>query len=457
MKSPFWGIDKELCLVAGQASVLWLQLRSPFGDSPVGLDMRFELPEGIQVMNPAQRPVFGVGPDAHRPVVHQEGRELSLSFPGFIPGEIDRRPFTHRETWCDLHYPLVFIAEEVADGGEIRSNFYALGDSDHCELNVTILSDPGIEPPVSARRNIEPNFLPWFSHEEQSAIAVSFRRCGFSDVTLNWFNHGMPVLPQDAYAVTAKCLRKEIPGVKIWIGGMPGADTIVPRARDIYGRSIPHIASPEADVSTSPDIVVASERSWAHAVDADGIMITITEPSVIDTPFMPANCFSAESRARFAREIDLEVVPDPIKILDHYRNEWVEFCCRQISRMLSVLRMGIGDRPIAICALGPGGSAREEAGVDWQQIGDVADILIYAHQSEAQPAPETCHWGCSRVGSSPQLWWEEWHDNLGNISDSSVLAADMKMQLALSGNQGIRFWSWPCLIGNVQRQLMEWR
>ncbi len=457
MKSPFWSCEKEISFVAGQATVLWLVLNSPFGDSPTGLDLTFQLPKGLEVLDPARRPVFGVGPDAHRPVYHRDGQQVSLSFPGFIPGENDRRPFTHRHTWCDLYYPLVFIGDSQADGGEIVVDCHALGDSDHCRLDIEILSDPGIEPPVHARRNIEPNFLPWFSRDEQELIAASFRRCGFTDVTLNWYDHGMPFLPPDAYTIAAKLLRKEMPGVKIWIGGMPGADTIVPRAEDIYGRAIPHVASPEAVISRSPDIVVASERSWVDAVEADGVMITITEPTVVDTPFMPAHCFSRDSRARFAREIGLPYTPDPIKILDHFRDEWVDFSCRQIRRMLEVSRKGIGDHPLALCALGPGGTAREEVGVDWQQLNEVANIMIYAHQTLAEPEPGAAHWGMTRIGSTPHLWWEEWHDNLGPISDPAVVAADMKMQLALSGNNGVRLWSWPCLRGKVQQQLMAWR
>ena len=457
MKSPFWGCEDEIAVVAGQATVVWLVLNSPFGDSPTGLDLSLEVPKGFEIMDPSHRPVFGVGPDAHRPVFHQEAERVSFSFSGFIPGENDRRPFTHRDTWCDLYYPMVIIANEDADGAELKIDCYALGDSDHCRLNITVLSDPGIEPPVTARRNLEPNFLPWFSHEEQAVIASSFRRCGFTDITLNWYNHGIPILPQDAYTVTAKVLRKEMPGVKIWIGGMPGADTVVPRAQDIYGRSIPHVASPEAVISSCPDIVVASERSWVHAVDADGVMVTITEPTVVDTPFMPANCFSQASRQRFAREIGLQETPDPLKILDHYRSEWVDFSCRQIRRMLEVSRIGIGDRPLAVCALGPGGASREEFGVDWQEITNVADIMVYAHSGSAQVGDGETHWGLSRIGSSPHLWWEEWHDELGPVSDPEVVSADMKMQLALSGNDGVRLWSWPCLRGRVQQQLMEWR
>ncbi len=457
MKSPFWGCEQDVHLVAGQATVLWLVLNSPFGDSPAGLDITLHLPKGLEILDPSHRPVFGVGPDAHRPVFQQDGQTVYLSFPGFIPGENDRRPFTHRDSWCDLHFPIVVIGEERADGSEIRIDACALGDSDHCQIELIVLSDPGIEPPVSARRNIEPNFLPWFSQEEQSQIAAGFRRCGFTDITLNWFNHGIPFIPPSAYSLAANLLRKEMPGVKIWIGGMPGADTIVPRAEDIYGRSIPHIASPEAVISKCPDIVVASERSWVNAVEADGVMLTITEPTLSDTPFLPAHCFSRDSRIRFAQECGLATVPDPIKILDHHRQEWVDFSCRQIRRMLEVGRLGIGDKPLALCALGPSGAAREEAGADWDQLSDVADIMIYAHHQSMQVRESEVHWGMTRIGSSPHLWWEESHDTLGPVDDPDVVSADMKMQLALSGNHGVRLWSWPCLRGRVQRQLMEWR
>jgi hypothetical protein len=203
--------------------------------------------------------------------------------------------------------------------------------------------------------------------------------------------------------------------------------------------------------------VVASERSWVNAVNADGVMITITEPTLIDSPFMPAHCFSRASRMRFAQEADLNTVPDPIAILDHHRQAWVDFSCRQIRRMLEVGRLGIGDRPLALCALGPSGAAREVAGVDWDELAEVADIMIYAHHQSIPAKNDNVRWGMTRIGSSPHLWWEELHDTLGPIEDPDVVGADMKMQLALSGNHGVRLWSWPCLRGQVQHQLMAWR
>jgi hypothetical protein len=83
--------------------------------------------------------------------------------------------------------------------------------------------------------------------------------------------------------------------------------------------------------------------------------------------------------------------------------------------------------------------------------------MIYAHHQSIPAKNDNVRWGMTRIGSSPHLWWEELHDTLGPIEDPDVVGADMKMQLALSGNHGVRLWSWPCLRGQVQHQLMAWR
>lgn len=458
MSDVIWNLGEDLALVVGLPSVWWLDLTSPLGNSPAGLDISIELPPGLRVLDPSHRPVFGAGPDAHRPNCHFSERRLELSFPGELPAENSRRPLTSPESWCALHYPLVVIAEAIElDGAALILERRAMGDSLRDQLPLRVYDDPGIEPPPQARRNIELGFFPWFSQHEQEALAGTLRRCGFSDISLNWFDHGIPLLPIEAYAFAARNLRKAMPGMRLWINGIPGAETIAPRARDHYGRPIPQVASPEALIRQCPDLVVSSVRGWCQGLGADGVQVTLMEPAVIDTDAMPAHCFSHASRQRFALEEGLPGMPDALQILHQHAEAWVAFCCRQQHRVLELVKLAIGGRPLSICALGPGGAAREEASTDWQQLGDLADILIYSHRREAQPAPERIHWGHTRIGSTPQQWWEHWNDPLGAIQDPELAIADCRMQLALSGNQGIRLWSWACLDGRLQHGLLTWR
>jgi hypothetical protein len=458
MEGAIWSVGEELSLVRGLACVWWIDLCSPLGDSPAGLDVTLTLPAGLRALDPGRRPVFGVGPDAHRPSFESDGQQVILSFPGPLPAQNDRRPLTNPDDWCALHWPLVVVADTAeGDGQVVRMEWRAMGDHASREQMVVVHHDPGLEPPTGVRRTIELNFFPWFSQQEQEQLAAVLRRCAFSDISLNWFDHGIPLLPVEAYTHCARILRQTVPGLRIWINGMPGADTIAPRAQDHYGRPIPQVASPEALIHQCPDLVVASVRGWCHAVEADGCMVTLHEPAAVDTDHMPAHCFSPASRARFAEEAGLAVVPDALRILHHHAEAWVSFCCRQMQRVLALARLGIGDRPLAICALGPGGTARSEASADWQALGEVADILIYSHRSEDQPAPDRLHWGHTRVGSTPQQWWESWNDPLGAIDDPALAVPDARMQLALSGGTGVRFWSWACLDGKLQRALIEWR
>lgn len=457
MQSPIWGHDETVSFVAGQPRVCWLSLVSPFGDSPTGLEMILHLPEGMDVIDPNRRPLFGVGPDRHRPHVSRDGNRLHLSFPGPLPGENNRRPTTDPDSWCDLAWPLVMIADGLADGGVLRIESLAMGDHAACDCEVEVCGDPGIAPPPRSRRNIQPTFLPWFSSEEQQLLAAMFGRCGITDINLNWHHYGIPHLPADAYAIAAKNLRAQLTGVKIWIGGQPGADTVLPRAEDHYGRRIPQVASPEAIITGGQDIVVASERTWINAVEADGVLLTLLEPAAVDMPHLPAHCFSTASRRRFADEAGLPSVPDPLEILHRHHDAWVAFCCRQMTRVLDVLRLAAGERPLAVCALAPGDTASAEASTDWSVVGDIADILIYAHRDGDGPSDSADRWGHTRIGSTPQMWWEQWHDPLGTVDDPSLTVADCKMQLALSGGHGVRLWSWECFDGQVQQQLMQWR
>lgn len=490
---PIWRCEERIHLVAGAATVLWLDLCSPFGDCPAGVDWTIELPEGLTVLDSTRRPHFGSGPDAHRPHVRRDGRRLELSFTGMLPEENQRRPMTDPVAWCELHYPLVVIAEGRADGGELTISRRAVGDNDERRLSLSVAGDPGSPPAHGHRRCMQVLYWPWFSPEEQESLALTLGRCGITDVALNWHGTGLPLLPPAAYALSARTLRQAIPGVKIWLGGLPGADTLLPRAQSSYGQAIPFVASPEAALAMGPDLVVVAERSWCEAVQPDGVMIALSEPSAVDTEAMPAHCFSPASRRRFATDLGLAAVPDPHEILRRHREAWVDFCCRQVRRLIEVARRGHGGRPLAICAYGPEGPARAEASADWQQLGTIADVLVYSHLSPApgitvttsgrfravaeQPRavdgagaqPQTGsfsrsrvaesvkrHWGYTRVAGLPQSWWERGHDPLGVI-DPELAVADAKMQLALSGGAGVRIGSWAALDGRLQRVLMAWR
>ena len=440
----------------GCATVVWLDLTSPFGASPTGVDWSIELPEGCEVLDLSRRPRFFVGPDAHRPRVSRDGRLLELSFTGFLPGDNHRRPMANPDNWCDLHFPLVLIADSMADGQVIQITRRAMGDSDEREVELVVHDRPSQLTPPTMARCMQLLFFPWFTREEQEVLAQTLARCGISDCSLNWHNNGQPLLPIDAYALSARILRKAIPGVRVWIGGLPGADTPLPRAEALYGHHIPFVASPEAAIHDGPDLVVASERSWCEATGADGVMIALSEPSSVDTDAMPAHCFTYRSRRRFTREFGLPAVPDPLTILQNYREAWVEFACRQMRRLLELARHGHGDRRLAVCAYGPGGPARAEASVDWRELSQVADVLVYTHQEQSEDDGAE-HWGYTRVGGTPQAWWERWHDPLGTIDDSELVVADAKMQLAFSGSRGVRIGSWACLDGRLQQRLMEWR
>ncbi|MDA3960272.1 MAG: hypothetical protein PF961_05750 [Planctomycetota bacterium] len=453
---PIWRQDDELSLVAGCASVWWLDLSGPFGDCPTGVDWTILLPDGVDILDPGHRPHFGTGPDAHRPHVERDGQRLFLSFPGFLPGENHRRPMSEPTSWCDLHWPLVVIASRQADGAEVQIERRAVGDSDERAITLLVHGRADELAVPEQRRCVHLQFWPWFSGEEQAELAATLRRCGFSDCSLNWHGVGIPRLPADAYALTARTLRRVIPGVQVWIGGLPGADTALPRAEALYGQQIPFVASPEAAIHRGPDLVVASERTWCEAVQADGVMIALEEPAAVDTDAMPAHCFSAASRQRFAQELDLPSAPDPIAILQQHREAWVDFCCRQMVRLLQVARLGHGGIPLAVCAYGPGGPARSESSADWQQLAEVADILVYAHAEPPSGSPAE-HWGYTRLGGTPQSWWAHWHDPMGTIPDRRLAAADARMQLALSGGLGVRIGGWASLDGAIQAQLMEWR
>jgi len=411
----------------------------------------------VDVLDPGGRPHFGTGPDAHRPHVERDGQRILLSFPGFLPGDNRRRPMSESQTWCDLHWPLVVIASRSADGAGLRIERRAMGDCDDRELPLRVYGRPDELSEPDHRRCVHLMLLPWFSQEEQAELAATLRRCGITDCSLNWHSTGIPLLPADAYGLAARTLRRGIPGVKIWIGGLPGADTVLPRAEALYGQQIPFVASPEAAIHRGPDLVVAAERTWCEATQADGVMIALEEPSAVDTDAMPAHCFSLASRSRFSQELDLPSIPDPLHILREWRDEWVDFSCRQMVRLLEIARMGHGGRPLAVCAYGPGGPARAEASADWAQLAEVADILCYAHASQAPLDSPARHWGYTRLGGTPQGWWAGWHDPLGPIPDRQLAVPDARMQLALSGNGGVRLGAWASIDGEIQVQLMGWR
>ena len=452
-----WHVDSDLYLVADRATVIWLDLTSPFGDAPTGVDWTLTLPDGMTVADTTRRPRFGCGPDAHRPYVDRYDHTLALSFRGYLPGENQRRPMTNPDDWSELHFPLVIIADHRAQGGTIKVERRALGDSDVREFTVRVLEDPGESAAPTHRRCMQLLCYPWFSQEEQELLATTLHRCGINECSLNWHGSGLPTLPVDAYALAARTLRIAIPGVRIWIGGLPGADTALPRAQGRYGTRIPFVACPETAISDGADWVVAAERSWCEAVDADGVMIALTEPSATDTDAMPAHCFSLRSRSAFAREQGLEQAPDPLTILRRFREEWVDFSCRQMCRLIEVARLGHEGRPLAICAYGPDGPSRSQGSADWQQLRAIADIMVYSHVSQPQVAAGKVHWGYTRVSGTPQSWWERWHDPLGSLDDPSMAAADAKMQIAISGGQGVRIGSWASLDGRLQQALMAWR
>ena len=387
-------------------------------------------------------------------------------------------------------HPLVVVAESRADGGTLAITRHAVGDCDERRLLVAVAGEPPAQPPPAHRRCMQLLYWPWFAPEEQEALALALAKCGITDASLNWHGTGLPLLPPAAYALSARTLRQAIPGVRIWLGGLPGADTPLPRAQSSYGQAIPFVACPEAALAMGPDLVVAAERSWCEAVQPDGVMIALSEPSAVDTEAMPAHCFSAASRRRFAADIGLATVPDPHEILRRHRESWVDFCCRQVRRLIEAARRGHGGRPLAICAYGPEGPARAEASADWQQLGAIADVLVYSHlapapgiaatasgrfravdrgKAEDAGRPQTgsfrrgqaadavkSHWGYTRVAGLPQSWWERGHDPLGVI-DPELAVADAKMQLALSGGAGVRIGSWAALDGRLQRALMGWR
>lgn len=458
MAEALWnhGDDDEVTLVAGIAGIVWLDLASPFGDAPLGVDWTIDLPKGVRVLDLGRRPRLGCGPDAHRPRAVLAGQRLDLGFPGYLPADNHRRPMTHHHTWADLHFPLVLVADADADGGEIVIQRRAMGDHDERRHVLAVLDDPGIRPPPKERRSVQPTFLPWFSPEEQEAIATALRRCGITDVNLNWFTYGMPLLPPTVWRESVRILKRVIPGVTVWIGGMPGADTALPRAEGAWGRHIPFIASPEAAIAHGADLVVASERTWIETTGADGVMITLHAPGVEDRDPMPAWCFSAASRRRFAREAGLESVPDPMAIIGRHREPWLGFCCRQLRRLIEVAHQGHGDRPLALCLIGRGeGAARDE----WLALGDEADLVIRLHDrdDESSRAGASRRWGLTRLGGMPQAWWEAWNERLAAIEDPAFAVADMKMQLALSGGAGVRLWSYDRADGHLVHNLMEWR
>ncbi|MFW5846083.1 MAG: hypothetical protein ACOCXJ_07645, partial [Planctomycetota bacterium] len=337
MDIPFFSLSEERSLLCGLASVWWLDITSPLGESPTGLDISITLPPGVRMLDASHRPIFGVGPDSHRPEISSEGRIIHLAFPGHLPGENIRRPFTHPDDWCALHWPLVVVADSVeGDGHAVEVSYRALGDHAMRQQQVLIMDPPGLEPPLQYRRNMELNFFPWFSQEEQEQLAATLRRCAITDVSLNWYDHGIPLLPAEAYSHSARILRQAVPGLRIWINGLPGSDTIAPRAQDHYGRPIPQAASPEALIAQCPDLVVSSIRGWCQAVDADGCLVTLHEPAAVDTDHIPAHCFSPASRTRFAEEEGLAQVPDPLRILHHHAEAWTNFCCRQMHRVLEL-------------------------------------------------------------------------------------------------------------------------
>ena len=364
---------------------------------------------------------------------------------------------THRQTWCDLHLPLVVVADAGADGGEITITRRAVGDSVTSHGRLQVLPDAGQAANGGVARAMQLTLFPWFSADEQHALAATLHRCGITDCSLNWFDHGLPLLPTAAYAAAATTLRVEILNVRIWIGGHPGADSVIARAMDVYGREIPQLPSPEAVIGTCPDLVAASERAWCEAVDADGIMVMVDEPSTIDTAATLAHCFSRASRQRFAREEGLASIPRTTDDSPPASGCMGRVLLSPGASIAEVARPGHDGRPLALCALGPGGTAREEAAADWRELGEVADVVIYAHQTRSQPAPSKHHWGYTRLGGMPQSWWEEWHDPLGSIGDASLAVADLRMQLALSGGHGVRIGSWAHLDGRLQAELQAWR
>lgn len=456
--AAIWNQGDELTLVNGLAGIWWLDLCSPFGDSPAGIDWSIELPPGLTVLDTADRPRFGVGPDAHRPHVERDGQRLSLDFPGYLPARNHRRPMTHHRSWCDLHHPLVVVADDRADGSELVIHRRAMGDHHTSRYAVTVLDDPGVQGPSQQRRNVQPVFLPWFSEHEQAAVAHALLRCGITDVNLNWHTFGVPLLPSVVYARSVRILRREIPGVRVWIGGMPGADSVLPRAEGVYGRPIPFVADPAVAVEHGRDLVIESERSWCEATGADGVMITLAEPALDDEDPWPPHSFSAANRRAFAREAGLGAVPDPIAIRMHHPEGWIEFCCRQLRRLVEVARRGHGERPLAVCQVGRHAPAANAAPPEWRRIAESADLSIFIHHHEDAAAPLSGErWGLSRLGGMPQAWWEHWNDRLGCIPDPGYAVPDMKMQLALSGGTGVRVWNWAHFDGRVQRHLIEWR
>ena len=157
---------------------------------------------------------------------------------------------THPNDWSELHYPLVVVADHRAHSGTVRIERRALGDSDVREVTVNVLEDPGQGNQPQHRRCMQLLAFPWFSQEEQEMLASTLHRCGINECSLNWHASGMPVLPVDAYALAARTLRIAIPNVRIWIGGLPGADTGLPRAEGRYGTHIPFVASPGWPLAT---------------------------------------------------------------------------------------------------------------------------------------------------------------------------------------------------------------
>lgn len=453
---PIWPGDDTLHLVADSATVCWLDLSSPFGDAPAGVDWSLRLPEGLELLDLTRRPRFGCGPDAHRPLLERSGDEVFLSFRGPLPGDNQRRPMSQPRTWSDLHFPLVLRAQRRFDGAEVLVTRRALGDHDERRLRLSVLERPALLPPPSTRRCLQLLYWPWFSTAEQEALGDTLRACGFTDLALNWHGMGLPTLPIDAYGQGMRALRRAAPGTRLWIGGLPGVDTPLPRAEDRYGHPIPFVCSPAAALGEGADLVVASERSWCELTGADGVMLSLAEPSAVDTDLMPAHDFSQANRALFAAETGLDGSPDAVAILHRHRESWVDFCCRQVRRLLEVARHGHGERPLAVCAYGPGGPARAEASADWRQLAEVADLLVYAHRDKA--SDDGCeHWGYTRLGGLPQTWWHDWHDPLGSIPDRDLAIADARMQLALSGGHGLRLGSWAQLDGRLQQRLMAWR
>lgn len=454
---PIWNQSQDLSLVDGQAAVWWLDLASPFGDTPHGIDWTIEFPEGLTICDVTQRPHFGVGPDAHRPHIAHDNGALHMSFPGYLPGEQRRRPMTHHTTWCELYYPLVVTADEAVDGSEVIIHRRALGDHDTRRLPLTILSDPGLQPPPRQRRNVQADFLPWFSRAEQEALAIVLRRCGITDVNLNWHTFGIPLLPATVYAESIAILRREMPGVRIWIGGMPGADCALPRAEGIYQRDIPFVANPQVATTVGRDLVIANESHWCQITGADGVMITCFEPVLVDDDPWPPHCFSYANRQQFADEIGLRSVPDPIAIRMRHPDHWLDFCSRQMARLIALARHGHRDLPLALCQIGRHTPVSSAASHGWQSLGAMADISIFIHHTEDGSDHAQERWGLTRLGGLPQAWWEHGNDSLGSITDPSLLVPDMKMQTALSGGAGVRLWNWARCHGRHQQALMEWR